>query len=139
MTWYQFLGTLSITLPTSRTQHESRVLEINPIVGLVGNHNPCTYTALWGHSKGNNTAHWPYHSPAILSFVLYIHHIYINCWLPVYRWSVMDKQVTSTPPPPYLEMGGGSGYLHLHYWTPVDWEPAINVDMVISARPLFDS
>ena len=34
-----------------------------------------------------------------------IHHIYINCWLPVYRWSVMDKQVTSTPQ--YLEMGGG--------------------------------
>ena len=33
------------------------------------------------------------------------HHIYINCWLPVYRWSVMDKQVTSTPQ--YLEMGGG--------------------------------
>ena len=29
-----------------------------------------------------------------------IHHIYINCWLPVYRWSVMDKQVTSTPPIP---------------------------------------
>ena len=45
----------------------------------------------------------------------------------------MDKQVTSTPPPPpkYLEMGGGgSGYLYLHYWPPVDWEPAINVDMV---------
>ena len=29
-----------------------------------------------------------------------IHHIYISCWLPVYRWSVMDKQVTSTPPIP---------------------------------------
>ena len=25
---------------------------------------------------------------------------------------------------------GGSGYLYLHYWPPVDWEPAINVDMV---------
>ena len=25
---------------------------------------------------------------------------------------------------------GGSGYLCLHYWPPVDWEPAINVDMV---------
>ena len=43
----------------------------------------------------------------------------------------MDKQVTSTPPPPqYLEMGEGSGYLYLHYWSSVDWEPAINVDMV---------
>ena len=41
----------------------------------------------------------------------------------------MDKQVTSTPQ--YLEMGGGgSGYLYLHYWPPIDWEPAINVDMV---------
>ena len=61
-----------------------------------------------------------------------IHHIYINCWLPVYRWSVMDKQVTSTPPPPPIpgNVGGGSGYLFLHYWPPVDWEPAINVDMV---------
>ena len=26
--------------------------------------------------------------------------------------------------------GGGSGYLNLHYWPPIDWEPAINVDMV---------
>ena len=26
--------------------------------------------------------------------------------------------------------GGGSGYLYLHYWPPVDREPAINVDMV---------
>ena len=60
-----------------------------------------------------------------------IHHIYINCWLPVYRWSVMDKQVTSTPPIPGNGGGGGSGYLYLHYWPPVDWEPAINVDMVI--------
>ena len=45
----------------------------------------------------------------------------------------MDNQVTDTPPPPqYLEMGGGggSGYLYLHYWPPVDREPAINVDMV---------
>ena len=25
---------------------------------------------------------------------------------------------------------GGSGYLYLHYWPPVDREPAINVDMV---------
>ena len=40
----------------------------------------------------------------------------------------MDKQVTSTPPIP--GNGGGSGYLYLHYWPPVDWEPAINVDMV---------
>ena len=34
------------------------------------------------------------------------------------------------PPPQYQEMGGGSGYLYLHYWPPVDREPAINVDMV---------
>ena len=33
-----------------------------------------------------------------------IHNIYINCWLPVHMWSVMDKQVTSTPPIP--ENGG---------------------------------
>ena len=39
----------------------------------------------------------------------------------------MEKQVTSTPQ--YLEMGG-SGYLYLHYWPPVDREPAMNVDMV---------
>ena len=41
----------------------------------------------------------------------------------------MDKQVTSTPPPNTWKWGG-SGYLYLHYWPPVDWEPAINVDMV---------
>ena len=41
-----------------------------------------------------------------------IYHIYINCWLPVYRWSVIDKQVTSTPPS--LKMGG-CGDLYLHY------------------------
>ena len=63
-----------------------------------------------------------------------IHHIYINCWFPLYRWSVMEKQVTSTPQ--YLEMGGGggSGYLYLHYWPPVDREPTINVDMVNRER-----
>ena len=37
----------------------------------------------------------------------HIHHIYFNLWLLVYRWSVMDKQVTSTHQ--YLEMGGGGG------------------------------
>ena len=42
----------------------------------------------------------------------------------------MDKQVTSTPPIPGNGGGGGSGYLYLHYWPVVDWEPAINVDMV---------
>ena len=44
----------------------------------------------------------------------------------------MEKQVTSTPPPPIPGNGGGggSGYLYLHYWPPVDREPAINVDMV---------
>ena len=69
----------------------------------------------------------------ILGVTSRIHHIYINCWLPVYRWSVMDKQVTSIPPIPGNGGGGGgggSGYLYLHYWSPVDWEPAINVDMV---------
>ena len=45
-----------------------------------------------------------------------IHHIYINCWFPLYRWSVMEKQVTSTPPPNTWKWGGGgSGYLYLHY------------------------
>ena len=46
----------------------------------------------------------------------------------------MDKQVTSTPPNTWKWGGGGgdSGYLYLHYWPPVDWEPAINVDMVNS-------
>ena len=37
---------------------------------------------------------------------------------PVYRWSVMEKQVTST------------GYLFFHNWPPVNRDPAINVDMV---------
>ena len=36
----------------------------------------------------------------ILSDSLLGNKLYINCWLPVYRWSVMDKQVTSTPPIP---------------------------------------
>ena len=60
-----------------------------------------------------------------------IHHIYINCRLPVYRWSIMNKQVTITPPPPITERGGGGFWLPvLTFLTPVDWEPAINVDMV---------
>ena len=42
----------------------------------------------------------------------------------------MEKQVTSTPQIPGNGGGGGSGYLYLHYWPPVDREPAINVDMV---------
>ena len=43
----------------------------------------------------------------------------------------MDKQVTSTPPPQYLEMGGGGFWLPVFtLLTPVDWEPEINVDMV---------
>ena len=42
----------------------------------------------------------------------------------------MEKQATSTPPPPNTWKWGGSGYLYLHYWPPVDREPAINVDMV---------
>ena len=44
----------------------------------------------------------------------------------------MEKTGNQYPPPQYLEMGGGggSGYLYLHYWPPVDREPAINVDMV---------
>ena len=40
-----------------------------------------------------------------------IDYIYINCWFTVYRWSVIEKQIISTPPPPpqhthtkYLEM-----------------------------------
>ena len=46
----------------------------------------------------------------------------------------MDKQVTSTPPPPYLKMGGSS-YLYLHYLPPVYCEPAINVDIVNKNDP----
>ena len=42
----------------------------------------------------------------------------------------MEKQVTSTPPPPNTWKWGGSGYLYLHYCPSVDREPAINVDMV---------
>ena len=64
-----------------------------------------------------------------LNCILSIHHIYINCWLPVYRWPVMDKQVTSTPPP-IPENGGGFWLPVFTLLTPVDWEPAINVDMV---------
>ena len=41
----------------------------------------------------------------------------------------MEKQVTSTPPIQVWKWGG-SGYLYLHYWPPVDREPAIDVDMV---------
>ena len=53
---------------------------------------------------------------------------------PVYRWSVMDKQVTSTPPPIPENGGGGGGcgYLYLYNRPPADWEPSINVDMVNS-------
>ena len=40
--------------------------------------------------------------------IISIHHIYINCWFPLYRWSVMEKQVTSTPPIPG---NGGGGVL----------------------------
>ena len=47
----------------------------------------------------------------------------------------MDKQVTSTPNTwKFGGGGGGSGYLNLHYWPPLDWEPAINVDMVNSLK-----
>ena len=28
-----------------------------------------------------------------------IDHIYINCWSPVYSWSVLEKQITRNPPP----------------------------------------
>ena len=72
---------------------------------------------------------------ALWGYRFFIHHIYINCWLPVYRWSVMDKQVTSTPPIP-----GNGGVLVaciLHCWPPVDWEPAINVDMVNKLLDFF--
>ena len=57
------------------------------------------FTNFWGHTISG----WG------------IHYIYISCWVPVYRWSVMDKQVTSTPPIPENGGGGGSGYLYLHY------------------------
>ena len=66
----------------------------------------------------------------VLDFCFPIHHIHIYCWFPLYKWSVMGKQVTSTPPPPNTWKWGGSGCLYLHCWPPVDREPAINVDMV---------
>ena len=36
---------------------------------------------------------------------------------PVYRWSVMDKQVTSTPPPIPENGGGGGGVVTCIYIT----------------------
>ena len=36
----------------------------------------------------------------------YIHHIYINCWFPVYRWSVMQKEVASSRPNTQVLEGG---------------------------------
>ena len=57
-----------------------------------------------------------------------------NCWFTLYRWSVMEKQVTSTPPPPPNTWKWGGGGFWLPVFTllkkPVDREPAINVDMV---------
>ena len=82
--------------------------------------------------KFNNTG------ARLLGSIYCIHHIYINCWFPLYRWSVMEKQVTSTPPPNTWKWGG-SGYLYLHYWPPVDREPAINVDMVNDPKTTFKS
>ena len=52
----------------------------------------------------------------------------------------MVQQVTSTPPPPPPipgNGGGGSGYLYLHYWSLVDWEPAINVDNYLDWLNIF--
>ena len=66
--------------------------------------------------------------PQSMFSAIVIHQIYINCWFPLYRWSVMDK--TGNQYPPKTWKWGGSGYLYLHYWPPVDREPAINVDMV---------
>ena len=44
-----------------------------------------------------------------------------------------EKTGNQYPPPNTWKWGGGgSGYLYLHYWPPVDREPAINVDMVNS-------
>ena len=53
-----------------------------------------------------------------------IHHIYINCWLPLYRWSVMDKQVTSIPPPNTWKWGGGGlvtciHHIYINCWFPL--------------------
>ena len=40
--------------------------------------------------------------------------IFTYNWLPVYRWSVNDKQVTSTPHPIPGNWGGGGGVGYLH-------------------------
>ena len=40
----------------------------------------------------------------------------------------MEK--TGNQYPPDTWKWGGSGYLYLHYWPPVDRVPAINVDLV---------
>ena len=91
-----------------------------PLRGAFKN-SASSFFILW-QIKHTSLVHWSY--------------LYINCWSPVYSWSVIEKQITSAPPPPThthtipenVCVGGGSGYLYLHYWPPVDREPAINVD-----------
>ena len=64
---------------------------------------------------------WPlviYNGPSLLLYIALwknsIDLFYINCWIPVYKWSVMDKQVTRTPLPPKILGDGGWGY-----WLPL--------------------
>ena len=87
------------TLSCRRNKHK-QILFYKIINGLC----PDYLSSLVAPTVGKNTAY----SLRNASDYKYIHHIYINCWFPLYRWSVVEKQVTSTPPPPqYLEMGGG--------------------------------
>ena len=51
---------------------------------------------------------------------------FVQC---IYRWSVIEIEVTSTP-----NGGGGTGYLFLQYVTPINWNPAINLAMVIELK-----
>ena len=45
-----YMTIISLT-SRARALHESQEFQINLIMGLVGNHNPRTYTSLQGHSK----------------------------------------------------------------------------------------
>ena len=48
-----------------------------------------------------------------------IDHIYINCWFAVYRWSVIEKQITSTPPPPHTNTWKCACVWRGWFWLPV--------------------
>ena len=66
-----------------------------------------------------------------------IDHTYINCWFQVYRWSVLEN---STPPPPIPGNRGGVLATCIYITAlPVEWQPAINVDMVNLLQKHFKS